>query len=89
MKSFQQARLESFNVEWKLGYCAQGDNCWCRTIQPVEPILYDDNEEYFVVGQATIDKKTAEYIVKLHNNKIKKKSWWFMNVLKILMGKKS
>lgn len=78
--NFEQAREYSFLVKWKVAECFSGPQCWCRRIVPVDPILYNDEynnfgktlvstqtEEYEVIPDAAIDQKTAEYIVKLHN----------------------
>lgn len=71
--NFDQAKELSFLVKWKVAECFSGSSCWCRRIVPVDPILYnytessDYEEEYEIVGDAAIDQKTAEYIVKLHN----------------------
>jgi hypothetical protein len=73
LMNFEQAKELSFLVEWKVAECFSGPQCWCRRIVPVDPILYtytessDYEEEYEIVGDAAIDQKTAEYIVKLHN----------------------
>lgn len=72
--NYDQAKELSFLVPWKVAECFSGPQCWCRRIVPVEPILLytynelsDYEEEYEIVGDAAIDQKTAEYIVKLHN----------------------
>jgi hypothetical protein len=67
----QEAIEKSFKVKWQIGTCSQGEECWCRTIKPIEPILYEDggNAEYYVVGMGELSKETAEYFVKLHNEK--------------------
>lgn len=71
--NYDQATELSFLVPWKTMECHVGSQCWCRRIVPVEPILYistklsDYEEEYEIIGDAAIDQKTAEYIVKLHN----------------------
>jgi len=73
LMNFEQAKELSFLVPWKVDECFSGPQCWCRRIMPVDPILYaytessDYEEEYEIVGDAAIDQKTAEYIVKLHN----------------------
>jgi hypothetical protein len=68
---YQEAIEKSFKVKWQIGTCPQGEECWCRTIKPIEPILYEDggDAEYYVVGMAEMNKETAEYFVKLHNEK--------------------
>jgi hypothetical protein len=65
--NFEQAKELSFLVKWKVAECFSGPQCWCRRIVPVDPIIYGDEEEYEIVGDASIDQKTAEYIVRLHN----------------------
>ena len=78
--NFEQAREYSFLVRWKTMECFSGPQCWCRIIVPVEPIPYNDEVEHFgktlvsteteyyqVVPDGSLDKKTAEYFVKLHN----------------------
>jgi hypothetical protein len=76
--NFEQARELSFLVKWKVAECFSGPQCWCRRIVPVEPIVHTYNEsaeyeeEYEVVGDASIDQKTAEYIVKLHNEHLER-----------------
>lgn len=78
--NFEQAKELSFLVKWKVAECFSGPSCWCRRIVPVEPILYNDeyenfgktlvsteSEEYEIIPDASIDQKTAEYIVRLHN----------------------
>lgn len=88
--NFEQATELSFLVPWKVAECFSGPQCWCRKIVPVEPILYtstelsDYEEEYEIVGDAAIDQKTAEYIVKLHNNKIEQNRAISNSMTKIL-----
>lgn len=78
--NFEQAKELSFLVKWKVAECFSGPQCWCRRIVPVDPILYNDeyenfgktlvsteSEEYEIIPDAAIDLKTAEYIVRLHN----------------------
>jgi hypothetical protein len=67
--TYQEAIEKSFQVKWKVGTCSQGEECWCRTIKPIEPIFFEDggNAEYYVVGTGELRKETAEHFVKLHN----------------------
>lgn len=70
--NFEQAREYSFLVPWKVAECFSGPECWCRIIVPIEPIYYtnpesDNKYEYSVVDAGALDRTTAEYIVKLHN----------------------
>jgi hypothetical protein len=64
----------ALKVKWKTTTCNQGEQCWCRGIEPEEPIYYDyDNfsEELSVVSTGSIGKYFAEYIVELHNKSLK------------------
>lgn len=71
--NFDQAREYSFLVPWKTTECFS-ENCWCRIILPVEPILYshpespDIEREYVIVDAGALDQETAEYVVNLHNS---------------------
>lgn len=78
--NFEQAKELSFLVPWKVAECFSGPQCWCRRIVPVDPISYNDEvenfgktlvstetEDYEIIPDAAIDQKTAEYIVRLHN----------------------
>ena len=79
--NFEQAKEYSFLVPWKTMQCFSGPDCWCRMIVPIESIKY---EEYYknvgatiyreydvIVDAAAIDEETAEYIVNLHNERLK------------------
>lgn len=71
MLTYEQASEKSFQVPWKLDLCSQGETCWCRIVKPVEPIIYmdgQDQEEYWLVPSGQLDKRLAEYLVKLHND---------------------
>ena len=60
---------------------------------PVEPILYNHPEspdvehEYVVVDAGALDQQTAEYIVRLHNNKIEQNKIVSDGMVKILQEK--
>ena len=54
--TYEEAQKESLKVKWKASPCQQGEECWCRIIEPVEPIMYDGDEEYYIVGSASIPK---------------------------------
>ena len=68
--TYEEAQKESLKVKWKSSPCQQGEECWCRIIEPVEPIMYDGDEEYYIVGSASIPKLEAEHLVELHNNSL-------------------
>lgn len=71
--TYQEAIEKSLTVKWEIGICSQGEECWCRTIKPVDPILFQDGEdhqEYYVARSGEMNKETAEHFVKLHNEKV-------------------
>lgn len=68
--NYEQAQKEALKVKWKASPCHQGEECWCRIIEPVESILYDKDEEYYIVGSGSIPQLEAEHLVKLHNNSL-------------------
>ena len=71
--NYQEAEDKALTVKWKIGTCSQGEECWCRTIVPVEAILYSEYEyidtesEYSIVRAGEIHKQVAERIVEDHN----------------------
>lgn len=77
--NYQEAEDKAYKSEWAVVECgskqAEG-NCWCRMIEPKTEIRYtsenmEGDQKYYFVPSGAIDKKLAEYIVKLHNEKIK------------------
>jgi hypothetical protein len=72
--NFEEARKLSLEVEWKTTSCNSGEACWCRIIEPVVPIVYDDGiEEIYIAGSGSIPKDYAEHVVTLHNEFVKNK----------------
>ena len=49
-----------------------GESCWCRMVVPETEILDEIGLPIHVIKSASIDKELAEYIVKMHNNNLKK-----------------
>jgi hypothetical protein len=72
--TFEEAEKLAMTVKWKTGVCISGEICWCRTIEPIEPIFFLDTdggkEPFFIARGGEMDKKLAEYFVKLHNEKV-------------------
>lgn len=69
--SYLEAEKESLKVKWKISTCGSGESCWCRIIVPVKKIKLADGGYYdCIVSMGAIHKHLAEYIVKLHNEKI-------------------
>ena len=81
---YSEAKKEMINRPWKTSTCSQGESCWCRIIETVEPIEYqvnksEEDEIRFdliseIVPMGAIDTEFAEYVVNLHNNFLEKKS---------------
>lgn len=68
--TYKKALQESLTVEWKISLCPQGEVCWCRVIEPKNPITYQDGEllsELYIVGSGNIHKEVAEHLVRIHN----------------------
>lgn len=76
----QEALDKALTVKWGIGYCSQGEQCWCRSIVPVEDITWEeiyneDNEEtkevvihpMYIVATGEMYKEVAERIVTDHN----------------------
>lgn len=66
---------------WKVCKCTKGESCWCRIIKTTKKITshYEiqgdqmTNTEYAtVVTSGTVQADVAKYIVKLHNENLKK-----------------
>lgn len=57
-------------LQWKVSLCNSGESCWCRVIETVENI----GDVGIVVSDGAIGKEEAEYIVELHNRRIKNES---------------
>ena len=68
--TYEQAQQKALTVEWKTTPCLQGEECWCRIIEPKEKIIFDEDEEYYIVGSGSIPKLEAEHLVELHNKSL-------------------
>jgi len=70
--TLDEASELALQVKWKTSSCGN-DTCWCRIIEPDEPILYgENNEEFYIIGSGAVDKEFAEYFVFLHNESYNK-----------------
>lgn len=69
--TYKEAQEKSLTVRWKVSLCPQGEICWCRMIEPEEKIFDSDGNQIFVVGSGEMSKIYAEYLVDLHNNRLK------------------
>jgi hypothetical protein len=64
---YSEAIKKSYTVEWKTDVCTVGEDCWCRTIVPKDPIIVDNEDEFYIIGSGSVPKEYAEYLVTLHN----------------------
>ena len=81
-KIYLNDNAEQLNYKWEVKSCFSGEDCWCRIIETVNKNLffkrkYSDDEEYEqlatgVIDSGAINKKLADYIVKLHNENLNK-----------------
>ena len=79
--TYTQALELSLQRKWKVGTCNQGKECWCRTIELVDPIDFfetsnphngdgiDDILTHVVIG-GELSTIQAEHIVRIHNNSL-------------------
>lgn len=74
--TYKEAQQMSLNVRWKVNVCSQGEACWCRTIIPEKPIVYEDgdgHDELYIIDVGAVHKELAEHIVGIHNEYIQNK----------------
>lgn len=75
--NYKEAEKLAYQVEWKTTLCHVGKECWCRCIEPKKKIKYKEDEndedfrEFYLIGDGSVNKELANYIVKLHNEKLK------------------
>lgn len=71
--TYEQATDLCLKSRWKISFCKEGKDCWCRLIVPEEAITDKDGNEIYIVGSGSIPTVYAEHVVKLHNEFISKK----------------
>lgn len=69
---YLEAQEFSLTKEWKISTCSQGEDCWCRIIEPIEEIFDNEENQIFIASSGSISELYAEHIVKLHNESLKK-----------------
>lgn len=74
MRSYDEAEELAYNSYWKTEECGN-ENCWCALITPVDDIKYyygEANVEFIwsFVDSGAVNKRFAEYVVKMHNDKL-------------------
>ena len=68
--TYEEAIELAYQVKWKTSTCGQGEQCWCRIVEPEVPIIYDKVEQIYIISMGAINKEFAEYFVELHNRTI-------------------
>lgn len=53
---YLKAQEYSLSVRWKTSYCSEGEQCWCRIIEPEEIIHDKDGHEIYIASSGTIPK---------------------------------
>jgi len=83
-KDYEDARDYSLTVPWKIATCSSGESCWCRIILPIEDIGWTETEVHpgnnhqleakhnldAIIPDGSLDRITAEYIIKIHNESL-------------------
>lgn len=62
-----------FKKKWKIADCFSGSDCWCRMIVTTDwkkDSETENSDDEIIIGTAAINKKTAEYLVKMHNKSL-------------------
>lgn len=72
--TYEEAEEKALKVQWKIGTCGVGEECWCRIILPEETIhinhsdgITEYDSVYSVVDSGAVSKEVAERIVEDHN----------------------
>jgi len=71
--TYQEAKLKSLTVKWKVVTCVQGEQCWCRGVECDPPILFmdgDTEESFYPIQGGKVLKDIVEHIVRLHNKSL-------------------
>lgn len=68
--SHEEAVKKSLKVKWKVSLCDTGESCWCRIVEPVEPIEIDGGSDLYILPAASIHREHAEHIVEIHNESL-------------------
>lgn len=72
MDAYKEALKNATTVRWKTVPCSQ-ENCWCSPIVPETPLTFeyeDITEQIYIAGEGELAKEIAEYIVKIHNERL-------------------
>ena len=81
--TYEEAEQKALSMKWKIGVCSQGEECWCRVIKPVEPVMIyrgkqlenDWLEEYWIISPGNTNKEVVERIIEDHNLLIAQKEF--------------
>ena len=62
----------NFKKRWKTATCEDGAKCWCRLIVTEDYKKVKDDMGDCITYAGHINKKVAQYLVKLHNEELKR-----------------
>ena len=68
--TYSEAEKHALTVKWKIGFCTQGESCWCRTVIPEEQITDNQGSDVCIIDSGCVSKQAAEHIVKIHNESL-------------------
>jgi len=68
--NYEEAREKALKVKWRTEVCNSGEDCWCRIITTETPIIHNNNEEYYIIGEGSVSEIEAHHIVELHNKSL-------------------
>jgi hypothetical protein len=70
--NYKDAEDLLYKTKWKTDTCQVGKTCWCRMIVPVKKIVCAESRSdgLYIAGSGELNKRAAEYIVKLHNKNL-------------------
>ena len=62
------------NYKWEVIECPSGEGCWCRSIAFKDEAIWETHpdEEAYIVPSGSVHKEVGEYIVNLHNSRLKR-----------------
>ena len=56
-----------FSKKWRTATCMSGESCWCRLVVTED---YNGEDENVFIGEAALNEEAANYIIKLHNERV-------------------
>lgn len=70
--TYEEALHLAIQRKWKTSTCGQGEKCWCRIVEPEEPVYWGEDgiEQITISRSGELNQYFAEYFVELHNKTI-------------------